>query len=55
MTRGGDRRVLVAHFGVIDEHSNRVGGQMDAHGRSLLPGRVSAAILHPRLQGLAMR
>src|SRR5437868_5203938 len=28
---------------------------MDAHGRSLLPGRVSAAILHPRLQGLAMR
>src|SRR5262249_26794988 len=45
----------IARAGLVGEPSNRVGGQMDAHRRSLLPRRVSAAILHPRLQGLAMR
>ena len=54
-TGSSGRRLLAGHLGVVDEHPDRVGGQMDAHGRSLLPGRVSAAILHPRLQGLAMR
>src|SRR5262249_25895196 len=49
------RPLRIARAGLVGEHSNRVGGQMDAHRRSLLPGRVSAAILRPRLQGLAMR
>src|SRR6266571_8245272 len=52
---GGGLRVLAGDFGLVDEHPDRVRGQVDAHGRSLLEGRVSAAILQPRLQGLAVR